>query len=105
MPDLVPSAEITSVWSSGNRKWKATSDRYAVVALTADMRFVGRCYQVMAQSAIDKMPPGPKLDSITAGKFFGWKNVHKHRGAIIDKKQNKRLAKSQALGRRQATDI
>ena len=89
MPDLVPSAEITSVWSSGNRKWKATSDRYAVVALTADMRFVGRCYQVMAQSAIDKMPPGPKLDALTAEKVFGWRKVHKREGSLVGRKQDK----------------
>jgi hypothetical protein len=32
----------------------------------------------MAQSAIDKIPLGPKLDALTAEKVFGWKNVHKH---------------------------
>jgi hypothetical protein len=34
------------------------------------------CFQVTAQSAIDKIPPGPKLDALTAEKIFGWKNVH-----------------------------
>ena len=32
----------------------------------------------MAQSAVDKIPPGPKLDALTAEKVFGWKSVHKH---------------------------
>jgi hypothetical protein len=27
----------------------------------------------MAQMAIDKIPPGPKLDALTAEKVFGWK--------------------------------
>jgi hypothetical protein len=35
--------------------------------------------------------------SITAEKVFGWKNVHKHEGALVGKKQDKagrwRLAK------------
>ena len=26
----------------------------------------------------DKIPPGPKLDALTAEKVFGWKNVHKN---------------------------
>jgi len=51
----------------------------------------------MAQSAIDKIPPGPKLDELTAEKVFAWKNVHKHEGALVGKKQDKagrwRLAK------------
>jgi hypothetical protein len=51
----------------------------------------------MAQSAIDKIPPGPQLDALTAQKVFGWKNVHKHEGALVGKKQDKaghwRLAK------------
>jgi hypothetical protein len=51
----------------------------------------------MAQSAIDKIPPGPNLDTLTAEKVFGWKNVHKHEGALVGKKQDKagrwRLAK------------
>jgi hypothetical protein len=61
-----------------------------IVVLHVDTRSTGHYFQVMAESSIDKIPPGPKLDAITAGKFFGWKNVHKHRGAIIDKKQDKR---------------
>jgi hypothetical protein len=51
----------------------------------------------MAQSAIDKIPSGPKLDALTAEKVFGWKNVHKHEGTLVGKKQDKaghwRLAK------------
>jgi hypothetical protein len=51
----------------------------------------------MAQSAVDKIPPGPKLDALTAEKVFGWKKVHKHEGALVGKKQDKagrwRLAK------------
>jgi hypothetical protein len=51
----------------------------------------------MAQSAIDKIPPGPNLDTLTAEKVFSWKNVHKHEGALVGKKQDRagrwRLAK------------
>jgi hypothetical protein len=53
----------------------------------------------MAQSAIDEISPGPKLDAITAEKVFGWKNVHQHhdRGGLYGKRQDKlghwRLAK------------
>jgi hypothetical protein len=51
----------------------------------------------MAQSVLDKIPPGPKLDALTAEKVFGWKNVHKHEGTLVGKKQDRagrwRLAK------------
>ena len=51
----------------------------------------------MTQTAIDRIPPGPKLDALTAEKVFGWKNVHKHEGTLVGKKQDKaghwRLAK------------
>src|SRR5437773_12543690 len=51
----------------------------------------------MAQSAIDKIPPGAKLDALTAEKLFGWKDVHKHEGTLVGKKQDRagrwRLAK------------
>ncbi len=43
----------------------------------------------MASKAIDKIPPGPKLDALTAEKVFGWKNVHKHGGTIVGKKLDK----------------
>jgi hypothetical protein len=65
--------------------------------LLADTKSTGRSFQGMAQSAIDEIPPGPKLDALTAEKVFGWKNVHKHEGALVGKKQDKaghwRLAK------------
>jgi hypothetical protein len=51
-------------------------------------------------SGVDKIPPGPKLDALTAEKVFGWKNVHKHNdrgGGLYGKRQDKaghwRLAK------------
>ena len=53
----------------------------------------------MAQSAIDKIPPGPNLDALAAEKVFGWKNIHQHndRGGLYGKRQDKlghwRLAK------------
>jgi hypothetical protein len=53
----------------------------------------------MASKAPDKIPPGPKLDALTAEKVFGWKNVHQHkdRGGLYGKRQDKlghwRLAK------------
>jgi hypothetical protein len=37
----------------------------------------------MANKALDKIPPGPQLDALTAEKVFGWKNVHD--GAIVEK--------------------
>jgi hypothetical protein len=43
----------------------------------------------MAQSAVDKIPPGPKLDALTAEKVFDWKNVHRHDGALVGKRQDK----------------
>ena len=53
----------------------------------------------MAQSAIDKIPPGPKLDALAAEKVFGWRNVHHYndRRELYGKRQDKlghwRLAK------------
>ena len=43
----------------------------------------------MATQAPDKLPPGPELDALTAHRVFGWKNVHKHDGALVGKKQDK----------------
>jgi hypothetical protein len=45
----------------------------------------------MAQMAIDKILPGPKLDALTAEKVFGWKNVHQHddRDGFYGKRQDK----------------
>jgi hypothetical protein len=43
----------------------------------------------MARLTIDRMPPGPKLDVLTAEKVFGWQNVHKHEGSLVGRKQDK----------------
>jgi hypothetical protein len=43
----------------------------------------------MAQTAIDKIPPGPKLDALTAEKVFGWRNVHQHDCCLVGKKGDK----------------
>ena len=68
-----------------------------VVVPPADTKSTGPSFQVMAQSAVDKIPPGPKMDALTAEKVFGWKDVHKHEGTLVGKKQDKggrwRLAK------------
>lgn len=51
----------------------------------------------MAQSIVDKIPPGPRLDALTAEKVFGWKKINMHQGALIGRKRDKagrwRLAK------------
>jgi hypothetical protein len=36
----------------------------------------------MANKALDKIPPGPKLDALTAEKVFGWKTVRNGRRRI-----------------------
>jgi len=41
----------------------------------------------MSGRVLDKIPPGPKLDALTAEKVFGWKNVHKREGTFVGKKQ------------------
>jgi len=43
----------------------------------------------MAIRSPDKLSPGPELDALTAQKVFGWKNVRKHNGALVGKKQDK----------------
>jgi hypothetical protein len=43
----------------------------------------------MAQSTVDKITPGPKLDALTAEKVFGWQKVHKHQGALVGTRQDK----------------
>jgi hypothetical protein len=40
----------------------------------------------------DKIPPGPKLDVLTAEKVFGWNDVHKHEGTLVGKKQDKAVS-------------
>jgi hypothetical protein len=98
LPDPVLGAVITSVSSSGNPKAKITCNLFTVVAPSVDTKSTGRSFPVMDQSAIDRIPPGPKLDALTAEKVFGWKNVHKHEGSLVGKKQDKagrwRLAKA-----------
>jgi hypothetical protein len=37
----------------------------------------------MANKAPNKIPPGPKLDALTAEKVFGWKNVHKNERGLV----------------------
>jgi hypothetical protein len=36
-----------------------------------------------------EIPPGPKLDALTAEKFFSWQKVHKHQGGLVGRKQDK----------------
>ena len=97
MPGRVLS--VATTWASllANQKAKAACDPYTVVALTADTKSTGCSFQVMAQSAVDKVPPGPQLDALTAEKVFGWQNIRKHAGSLVGKKQDKagrwRLAK------------
>jgi hypothetical protein len=47
----------------------------------------------MANKAPDKVPAGPKLDPLTAEKVCGWKNVHKHDGAVVEEKVSHYLGK------------
>ena len=41
----------------------------------------------MPTNAPDKIPPGLELDALTAQRVFGWKNVHKHDGALVSKQE------------------
>jgi hypothetical protein len=43
----------------------------------------------MANKALDKIPPDPQLDALTAEKVFGWQKVHRHEGALVGKKPDK----------------
>jgi hypothetical protein len=43
----------------------------------------------MANKAPGKIPPGPKLDALTAEEVFGWQKVHKQLGALVGRKQDK----------------
>ena len=88
-PDPVLGAEITSVSSYRSPKAVTSRNPSMVVVPSADTRSTGRYFQVMAQTAIDKIPPGPKLDALTAEKVFGWRKVHQHQGSIIGRKQDK----------------
>jgi hypothetical protein len=42
----------------------------------------------MPQLAVDKIPPAPKLDTLTDEKVFGWKKVYKREGSVVGKKQD-----------------
>jgi len=46
----------------------------------------------MANKTLDKIPPGPELDALTAEKVFGWRNVHQNndKGGLYGKRQDKR---------------
>jgi len=65
------------------------SNTFTVVAPNVDTRSTGRSFQAMARSAIDKIPPGPKLDALKAEKVFGCHKLHKHQGALVGRKQDK----------------
>ena len=43
----------------------------------------------MTNKGLDKIPPGPKLDALTAEKVFGWRKVHKREGSLVGRKQDK----------------
>lgn len=43
----------------------------------------------MPKKAPKRNLSGPELTKATAEKVFGWKNVHKHDGELIGKKQDK----------------
>jgi len=38
---------------------------------------------------VDKISPGPELDTLVAEQVFGWKNVHRHQGTLYGKKQDR----------------
>ena len=46
-------------------------------------------HRLMSKKTSDKTPSGPQLDTLTAQKVFGWKNVHQHGSEIVGKKQDK----------------
>jgi hypothetical protein len=74
----------------GGTEKRSNVHPYAAVALSVDTKSTGRCFQVMARrSAVDKIPPGPQLDALTAQKVFGWKKIHKHEGTLVGKRQDK----------------
>ena len=70
---------------------------FTAIAINVDTNLTGSFFQAMRRLAIDKIPPGPGLDELTAAKVFGWKDVHKRQGALVGKKPDKaghwRLAK------------
>src|SRR5262245_44508730 len=92
-----PCAVIILPSLSRNQQSKNSGQPIRVTAPHADTKSAGFSFRIMPPSAIDKIPPGPKLDALTAEKIFGWKDVHKHEGTLVGKKQDKaghwRLAK------------
>ena len=97
LPDPVLGAGFILPLLLRNQKAKTALNRSGVIVPNADTKSAGLSFRVMPQSAIDKIPQGPKLDALTAERIFGWKDVHKHEGALVGKKQDKagrwRLAK------------
>ena len=63
--DPVSGAAIASVSSSRNRKAVENLNPFTVGAPNVDTRSTGRSFQVMPQSAVDKIPSGPKLVNMT----------------------------------------
>jgi hypothetical protein len=45
--------------------------------------------KLMAQKIASITRAGPALDAAAAEKIFGWKNVHKYRGVLVGKKQDR----------------
>jgi hypothetical protein len=43
----------------------------------------------LAEKRLEKIHPGADLDALVAEKVFSWKDVHKHDGALVGKKQDK----------------
>ncbi len=97
LSDPTLSAGIISPSLFGNHKARTAVNPSAVIVPNAETKSAGGFFRVMPQSAIDRIPPGPKLDALTAERLFGWKDVHKREGALVGKKQDKaghwRLAK------------
>ncbi|HSE89261.1 MAG TPA: hypothetical protein VLJ79_23815 [Candidatus Binatia bacterium] len=96
-PVRVLGAAITLASSLQNPK-AGSLNASTVIAPCADTKSTGPYLaKAMARLTIDQIPVGPMLDALTAEKVFGWKNVHKHEGALVGKKQDKaghwRLAK------------
>jgi hypothetical protein len=97
LPDPVLGAGIILPLLLRNQKAKTALNRSGVIVPNADTKSAGLSFRVMPQSAIDKIPQGPKLDALTAERIFGWKDVQRREGALVGKKQDKagrwRLAK------------
>src|SRR5262250_3908925 len=89
LPDPVLGAGIILPLLLRHQKAKTALNRSGVIVPNADTKSAGLSFRVMPQSAIDKIPQGPKLDALTAERIFGWKDVHKHEGALVGKKQDK----------------